>query len=131
MHGIVTPQSVTATSYVPHSATEQRSNESNMYKKTGSTVYLFHGASHDVIQPLLGKDFAVFRDSTAGCPPDKKVAGKIRVTKITGDHHLEAVVVEGELKEGDISQLGTVFGLIVLTKERCETLKEPDHIPSK
>ena len=124
INGACYPRTTAAASYVPRNATEQPNiTDTTMIKRPGATVYLFHGATHEGIQPLAGQDFAVFREPSAGCPTEKRMVGKIRVSKSAGDHHLEAVVTEGELKEGDVAQLGAIYGLVVLTIERCETLK--------
>jgi hypothetical protein len=128
----VSPRTTAAVSYAPHNVTEQPNIiDTTIHKRSGATVYLFHGATREVIQPLAGQDFAVFRESSAGCPSEKRIVGKIRVTKSAGDHHLEALVMEGELKEGDVAHLGAVYGLVVLTMERCETLKQTDQEPRK
>jgi hypothetical protein len=129
--GAFYPRSAAAVAYVPHTVIEQPTIDTTMFKQSGANVYLFHGATQEAIQPLVGQDFTVFRESAAGCPSGKLLVGKIRITKSAGDHHLEAVVMEGELKEGDVAHLGAIYGLVVLTKERCETLKQPDQEPKK
>jgi len=129
--GAVFPRTAAAVSYVPQAVTEQPAIDTAMHKRSGATVYLFHGATHETIQPLVGQEFTVFRESAAGCPTEKSVVGKIRVTRSAGEHHIEAVVTEGDLKEGDIAHLGAIYGLVGLTKERCETLKQPDQEPRK
>jgi hypothetical protein len=129
--GAVSPQTTSAVSYVPHNVNEQPNIDAAMHKHSGTTVYLFHSTTPEIVQPLIGQEFSVFRESAAGCPSEKRIVGKIRVTKSAGDHHLESVVIEGELKEGDVAHLGAIYGLVVLTMERCETLKLPDHEPNK
>ncbi|HXE95503.1 MAG TPA: hypothetical protein VN642_03800 [Dongiaceae bacterium] len=130
MLGTVSPRITDAATYVPHTVTEQTRVDITLFKRPGTTVHLFYGAMPETVQSLAGKEFSVFRES-AGCPADKLKVGRIRLTKSAGDHHLEAVVIEGELKEGDIGQLGTIYGLVVLTGERCETLSHPDEEPVK
>jgi len=129
--GATFPRTSAAVSYVPHSLIEQPTIDTTIYKRPGAIVYLFHGTTAEIIQPLIGKVFSVFRESVAGSPAGKIKIGKIRLTKSSGDNHVEAVVVEGELKGGDIAHLGAINGLVVLTKERCETLKQTDHDPNK
>src|SRR5450631_4030582 len=125
--GAASPRISVAVSYVPHILIEQPTTDTTIYKRPGAIVYLFHGTTDEIIQPLLGKVFSVFRESAAG----KFKVGNIRLTKFSGDNHVEAVVVEGELKGGDIAHLGAIYGLVVLTKERCETLNQTDHEPRK
>jgi hypothetical protein len=131
IYGAAYPRTAAAVSYVPHIETEQANIDATMYNRSGASVYLFHGAAPEIVQPFIGQEFSVFRESAAGCPSEKRIVGKIRVIKSAGDHHLETAVIEGELKEGDIAHLGAIYGLIVLTKERCETLKLPDQEPIK
>jgi hypothetical protein len=127
LFGAVSPRISAAVSYVPHNLIEQPTTDTTIYKRPGVIVYLFHGTTAEIIQPLIGQVFPVFRESVAGSPTEKFKIGKIRLTKSSGHHHVEAVVVEGELKGGDIAHLGAIYGLVVLTKERCETLKQTDH----
>jgi hypothetical protein len=131
IYGAVSPRTATATSYVPLNVTEQPNIDATIHKRPGAIVYLFHGATTETVHPLIGHEFSVFRESAAGCPSEKRIVGKIRVTKSGGDHHLETVVMEGDLKEGDIAHMGAIYGLVVLAKERCETLKLPDQEPKK
>jgi hypothetical protein len=118
-------------SYVPHNLIEQPKVDDTIYKRSGAIVYLFHGSAAEIIQPLIGHVFSVFRESAAGSPVGMFKVGTIRLTKFSGDNHVEAVVVEGELKGGDIAHLGAINGLVVLTKEHCEILKKTDHEPRK
>jgi hypothetical protein len=129
--GATSPRTSAAVSYVPHNLIEQPTVDTTTYKRPGAIVYLFHGSTAEVIQPLIGQVFSVFREPAAGAPAGKFKVGNIRLTKSSGDNHVEAVVVEGELKGGDIAHLGAINGLVVLTKERCETLKQTDHEPRK
>jgi hypothetical protein len=118
-------------SYVPHNLIEQPATDTTIYKRPGAIVYLFHGVAPKIVQPLIGQVFSVFRESAAGSPAGKFKVGNVRLTKFSGDNHVEAVVVEGELKGGDIAHLGAIYGLVVLTRERCETLNHADHEPNK
>lgn len=131
INGAVSPRTATAVSYVPHTVSEQPAVDTAMYKRSGAMVYLFHGATQEAIQPLAGQEFTVFRESAPGCPTEKRIVGKIRVSKSGEGHYLEAMVIEGDLKEGDVAHLGAIYALVVLTKERCETLKQTDQEPRK
>jgi hypothetical protein len=115
--GAVSPRISVAVSYVPHNLIEQPTVDTTIYKRPGAIVYLFHGTTAEIIQPLIGQVFTVFRESDAGSPSGKFKVGNIRLTKSSGDNHVEAVVVEGELKGGDIAHLGAIYGLVVLTME--------------
>jgi hypothetical protein len=129
--GTVSPKISAAVSYVPHNLIEQPTVDTPIYKRPGAIVYLFHGTTAEIIQPLIGQVISVFRESASGAPAGKFKVGNIRLTKSSGDNHVEAVVMEGELKGGDIAHLGAINGLVVLTKERCETSKQKDHEQKK
>jgi hypothetical protein len=129
--GAASPRTSAAVSYVPHNLIEQPVSDTTIYKRPGAIVYLFHGTTAENIEPLIGQVFTVFRESAAGSPAGTFKVGSIRLTKSSGDNHVEAVVVEGELKGGDIAHLGAINGLVVLTKEHCEKFKQTDHEPRK
>ena len=74
-----------------------------IFSKPGDTVHLFYGMSKaakeefclDAVVPVyrMGRGYYI----------NKTEIGKIKVTKDLGDHFIEAVVVEGELRPGDIA----------------------------
>lgn len=73
------------------------------FAKPGDTVHLFYGMSKqakeefclDAVVPVyrMGKGYYMI----------KSEVGKIKVTKELGDHYIEAVVTEGEIRPGDIA----------------------------
>jgi hypothetical protein len=111
-----------AVSYVPQSVIDQGATDTGNHKRQGSVVHLFHGATPEAVHPLVGQEVAVFREAEAGCPPEKRLVGKIRIVRLSGNHHLEAVVLEGDLRDGDVAHLGGVYGLVVPARERCEAV---------
>ena len=57
INGAVSPRTTAAVSYVPHNVTEQPNIiDTTMHKQSGATVYLFHGATHEIIQLLAGHE---------------------------------------------------------------------------
>lgn len=117
-----------AASYVPHGVIDQLNGDTVIHKRHGAMVHLFHGATPAAAHSLVGQEFSVFRETGAGCPPEQQLVGKIRIITLSGNHHLGAVVLEGELRDGDVAHLGGVFGLVVPTRERCEA-PTPNHPP--
>ena len=116
----LSPAMAKAVSYVPHSASEQSNVDAAFHKRQGATLFLFHGMTPDAARTLINQDFAVFREPATGCPTEQRQVGKIRIIKLSGSHHLDAVVLEGALVDGDVAYLGEGYGLIVLTKSWCE-----------
>lgn len=115
------PAATEAVSYVPHNVVDQVTADTNAHKRQGTMVFIFHGATPEALHLLVGQEISVFRESGAGCPAEKHQVGKIRILKLSGNHHLEAVVLEGDLRDGDIAHLGGSYGLVVPVKEHCET----------
>lgn len=111
-----------AVSYVPQSVIDQATTGTVNHKRHGAMVHLFHGATPEAVHPLVGQEFSVFREAEAGCPPEKHPVGKIRIIRLSGNHYLEAVVLEGDLMDGDVAHLGGLFGLVIPARERCEAL---------
>jgi len=126
----VSPEAAEAVSYVPHSVMDQNAADTGIHNRQGTTVLLFHGVAPEAVHSLVGQEFSVFRETTPGGPTEKRQVGKIRILKLSGSHYLEAVVLEGDLRDGDIAHLGGTFGLVVPLKEHCETHPrnpEPGH----
>ena len=76
--------------------------------KPGDTVQLFHGGSKlakeefclDAVVPVYRYDG---RYSNFGRGVVRKEIGKIKVTKDLGEYHVEGVVLEGNIKSGDVA----------------------------
>jgi hypothetical protein len=74
-----------------------------MFAKTGDTVHLFYGMSKKAKEEFcLGATVPVYRFGK-GYYVSKSEVGKIKVTKDLGEHYIQAVVVEGEVRSGDIA----------------------------
>ena len=74
----------------------------------GTTVYLFYGKSKQAKEEFCaGKIAPVYRleGDWEATPVTKVQVGKVKVTKVLGDHYLEAVVLEGSMRAGDIATL--------------------------
>lgn len=120
----VSARTSAAVAYVPHSVIEE---QQNIYKHSQGIICLFHGANPDVVHQILGQEFSVFRNRAVKTFLDKTPVGKVRLTEVMGAHYLEAMTIEGEVKEGDVVQLQDIYALVVLINGRCETLKQPDQ----
>jgi len=74
-----------------------------VFAKQGDTVHLFYGMSKQAKEEFcLHAVVPVYRMGE-GYYISKSEVGKIKVTKDLGDHYIEAVVVEGEIRSGDIA----------------------------
>lgn len=90
------------------------------FAKPGDTVHLFYGMSKqvkdefclDAVVPVyrMGKGYYLI----------KSEVGKIKVTKDLGDHYIEAVVIEGEIRTGDIASQPNSECLITLPEPETE-----------
>ena len=73
------------------------------FAKKGDTVHLFYGMSKKAKEEFcLDAVVPVYRLGT-GYYVSKDEVGKIKVTKELGDRYIEAVVVEGEIRSGDLA----------------------------
>ena len=80
-----------------------------VFAKTGDTVTLFHGGSKlakeefclNAVVPVYRYDS---RYSTIGSTGvQRNEVGKIKITKELGEYYVEGVVVEGNIKSGDVA----------------------------
>lgn len=120
-----------ATSFVPHTVIEEQQMHAATAKHSEGIICLFHGANPDVVHQILGQEFSVFRNPAMETLSEKTPVGKVRLTDAIGADYLEAVTIEGELKEGDVVQLRDIHALVVLTNSRCETSKQPNQEPEQ
>jgi hypothetical protein len=80
-----------------------------VFANTGDTVTLFHGGSKLAREEFcLNAVVPVYRfggrhSSIGSTGLDRKEVGKIKVTKDLGEYYVEAVVVEGSIKSGDVA----------------------------
>lgn len=74
----------------------------------GTTVYLFYGKSKQAKEEFCdGAIVPVYRleGEWAATPVNRVQVGKVKVTKVLGERYLEAVVLEGSMRAGDIAAL--------------------------
>jgi hypothetical protein len=71
--------------------------------RTGTTVYLFHGGSKAAREDFsLNEVVPVYRYYGNRYKQAAEV-GKVKIMGYMGDHYLEGVVVEGNIKDDDIA----------------------------
>ena len=73
--------------------------------KAGDTVRLFYGANKQAKEEFcIDQVVPVYRyEGTSYASTQKMEVGKVKVTKVLGEHYLEGVVVDGRIKNGDIA----------------------------
>jgi len=71
--------------------------------KPGDTVYLFHGNSKVAKEEFCVNAVAPVYRIIDSWSLQKEEIGKIKVIRDQGNHYVEAVVVEGELRPDDIA----------------------------
>jgi hypothetical protein len=87
---------------------EVREREAVVAAGPGTTVHLFYGKSKKAKEEFcVGAIVPVYRlEGDYGTTYANKVeVGKLKVTKDLGEHYIEAVVLEGSLRAGDIATL--------------------------
>ena len=119
----------TATAYVPHTVIEEQQTPTTA-KRSAGIICLIHGAEPDVVRQLLGQEFSLFRNPAGGSLSTKTPVGTGRLTDSIGAHYLEAAIIAGELKTGDVAQLGEIYALVVLT-DHCASLSPPAQEQNK
>jgi hypothetical protein len=80
----------------------------------GGSVYLFHSGTRDIMGTVHGGDIFIVYRLTPSCKMEE--VGKIRFVDFHGDTYMEAEVIGGELKAGDIAKKGNISCLIVSTE---------------
>ncbi|TWJ19753.1 hypothetical protein [Geobacter argillaceus] len=72
--------------------------------KTGDTVNLFHGGSKVAKEEFcLNEVVSVYRYTGLRRYRSYKEVGKVKITGYVGDHYLEGVVVEGNVRGDDFA----------------------------
>jgi hypothetical protein len=80
----------------------------------GGSVHLFYSGTRDITDTVLSGDiFTVYR---IGHSCKMEEVGKVRFVNFVGETYMEAEVIEGELKAGDIAKKGNISCLIVSTE---------------
>lgn len=81
--------------------------------KKGTTVKLFHSGTNDVKKTFcIGDVLPVFREVYAYGVTKKTEVGKIKILSLVGDHYIEAEIVDGKLKNGDVVQKKSAYCLV-------------------
>lgn len=73
--------------------------------KTGKKVRLFHSGTQDVKKTIcIGDLIPVYREVYAYGAIKKTEVGKVKILSYVGEHYLEAEIVAGKIKTGDVAQ---------------------------
>lgn len=84
---------------------QERELRGEVEAKKGNILHLFHSGTQDVKKAFcIGDVIMVYREVYASGAIKKTEVGKIKVLSYVGDHYLEAQVVEGKIKRGDVAQ---------------------------
>lgn len=90
----------------------------------GDTVHLFYGMSKTAKEQFcIDAEVPVYRLSGSATGPiygSKTEVGRIKVTKDLGEHYIEAVVLEGTIRDGDIAMLSHSECLINVPSKKSE-----------
>lgn len=90
------------------------------FAKPGDTVHLFYGMSKKAKEEFcLDAVVPVYRTGK-GYYVNRSEVGKIKVTKELGDRYIEAVVVEGEIRSGDLAMQPNSECLITFPRPETE-----------
>jgi hypothetical protein len=84
------------------------------FAKPGDTVHLFYGMSKQVREEFSQNAVVPVYRMDKGYYLNKSEVGKIKVTKELGDHYIEAVVAEGEIRPSDIAMQANSECFIIL-----------------
>jgi hypothetical protein len=84
----------------------------------GTILCLFQSGTADVKKAINVNDvLSVFRE---GKSHNLKEVGKIKILSYSGEDYLKGVVIEGEVKAGDIAKKGDVASLIISSDDKCK-----------
>jgi len=86
--------------------------------RKGETIHLFYGMSKKAKEEFCQNAVVPVYRMGEGYFIIKTEVAKIKVTKDLGDHYIEAVVVEGEVKPGDIAMQPNSECLITVPQSR-------------
>lgn len=87
--------------------------KSEVVMKVGSKLHLFHSGTADVRKEIcVGDVIPVYRELPSGGSLKEKKVGSIKVLKYIGEHYIEAEVVSGEIKVGDIAKKETAACMV-------------------
>jgi hypothetical protein len=94
---------------------------SEVVMKMGNKVHLFHSGTQEVKKEICLNDvLPVYRDTAVGYRQTKgadqvknlKEVGKVKVLSYVGDHYFEGVIVEGEVRPGDVVKKDAAYCLV-------------------
>lgn len=92
---------IVAAPLIVHAAEKKAKNEIVM--KMGNKVHLFHSNNVEAQKEIATGDvLPVFRVS--GKTQQQKEVGQVKVLGFMGEHYLEAEIIKGEIKVGDIAK---------------------------
>jgi len=87
-------------------------------KVKGETVCLFQSGTADVKKTISVSDLlTVYRESDKN---ELKEVGKIIVLSYIGEDYLKGEVIEGEVRNGDITKKGDVASLVISSEDKCK-----------
>lgn len=76
------------------------------------TVRLFHGGTEEAKKLFCkGETVTIYRNY--GRYEQTKEVGKVKLGEFVGTHYIDGVVVEGEIKPGDVAMKGSAACLVV------------------
>ena len=108
---VMAPLTASAVSYQPPF---HLNPDSGSVVVKGGSVHLFHSGTRDITSAVHSGDiFTVYRISSS-CKMEE--VGKVRFVNFVGDTYMEAEVIDGELKAGDIAKKGNISCLMVSTE---------------
>ena len=110
------PVMISACSVVRPSDRIRAEMQDARFAKPGDTVHLFYGMSKQAKEEFCPDAVVPVYRMGEGYYLSKTEVGKIKVIKDLGEHYLEAVVVEGELRPGDIAMQSHSECLITSTE---------------
>lgn len=86
----------------------------NVVYRSGETVRLFHGGTKEAkTEFCLGETIPVYRWVGRGRYVDYKEVGKVKIARFVGEHYFDAVIVEGEVRNGDLVRKTSSACLII------------------
>ena len=84
---------------------EQQELRGEVETKAGKKVRLFHSGTQDVKKSIcVGDVIPVYREVYAYGAIKRTEVGRIRVLSFLGEHYLEAEIVDGKIRRGDVAQ---------------------------
>ena len=87
-------------------------------REKGETVCLFQSGTEDVKKTISVHDvLVVFRE---GPKHEFREVGKVKVLSYGGENYIKGVVVEGEIRTGDIAKKGDVASLVISFEDKCK-----------